>query len=67
MSGYVATDVFGRRTVSPTIRKRLSATSSEHSTSILRGGLPPGLLQTFREHDLNFYWANFWNAFEATL
>ena len=41
VSGYVATDVFGRRTISPTIRKRLSATSSEHSTSILRSGLLP--------------------------
>ena len=30
-----------RRTVSPTIRKRLSATSSEHGTYILRSGIPP--------------------------
>ena len=41
VSGYVATDVFGRRTSCPTIRKRLSATSSEHGTYILRSGIPP--------------------------
>ena len=40
MSGYVATDVFGRRTSCPTIRKHLSAASSEHNTHILRSGMP---------------------------
>ena len=37
---YAATDVFGKRTSCPTIRKHLLAASSEHNTHILRSGMP---------------------------